>query len=136
MVEANKTATPLQSGDQAIVDRAGAVENVDLTVVKANRQAGASYTVTLSDIAGRVVMTAAGGATITLPADATAAVPTDATVLLHRAQGAGAVIVRPETGKTLNGVVNGSVTLDEAAMVPAIKSGTDAWEIAGAGVAA
>ncbi|PQV52904.1 hypothetical protein LX70_04010 [Defluviimonas denitrificans] len=135
MVELNKTPTPVVMDDSAVVGRSGANEMVYLTRTKTNRQSGTSYAIVAGDIGGQVIMDGVSPSTVILPADATLTVPNTSLVLIGRAQGAGPVTVGVESGDTLNGIVDGTIVIDEAAKVQFEKSGVDAWESWGGGVA-
>lgn len=128
MVELVQTPSAVQSGDAALVNRAGSPAMVDISTVSFNAQTGTTYTLALTDAAHLVTMNNAAANTLTIPANATVAFPVG-TALTVGQRGAGVTTIDAAAGVTLNGVSGGQGDISaQWATVLLVKVATDTWE--------
>lgn len=96
-----------------------------LVKLVANSQAGASYTLALSDAGKRVGMTSGSANAVTVPANATAALPIDSIVFVSQ-DGAGATTIAAAGGVTIN-TSEGLKVGGRYKMVSLVKTATNTW---------
>ena len=128
MVELVVSATAVQAGDAALVNRGGSPAMVDITTVSGNAQTGTTYTLALTDAAHFVTMDNGSANTLTIPANSSVAIPVG-TVITVGQKGSGTTTIDAATGVTLNGVSGGQGDISaQWATVMLRKTATDTWE--------
>lgn len=128
MVELVVSATAVQAGDAALVNRGGSPAMVDITTVSGNAQTGTTYTLALADAAHFVTMDNGSANTLTIPANSSVAFPVG-TVITVGQKGSGTTTIDATTGVTLNGVSGGQGDISaQWATVMLRKTATDTWE--------
>jgi hypothetical protein len=87
---------------------------------------GATDTLVLTDVGGRVWENRATNITQTIPANADVAFPVD-TEIEFIVIGAGSMVLTAASGVSLNGVATGTLTAAQGSIVKLVKRSTDAW---------
>lgn len=93
-------------------------------------QAGASYTLALTDLGTEVDMTAATATTVTIPPNSSVAFPINASIII-RQYGAGQVTIANGAGVTLRAAGGALKTAAQYAALTLTKKATDEWFIDG-----
>ena len=102
-----------------------------LSFAALNAQAGATYTLAITDQGKVVAMSLSGANTVTIPLNATAAFPIGATLIVRQV-GAGATTIAIAGGVTLNKKATVTLVLAERwSQVVLHKTAVDTWHMAG-----
>lgn len=95
-----------------------------------NTQAGAAYTLALSDATNIVSMTNGAANTVTVPTNAAVAFPVGSRLVVRQA-GAGATLIAPASGVTINTTATTLTMTSQWSYCTLVKTATNTWDAVG-----